>query len=106
MKKIFFIIIICALCICTSTTDISDGSITITTNGLVTIENDKLCINVDVIGQFELHIKDITGQSIFFISGMGPAEFKFLASAFKFGMYWISVRDVDGNIIYKQKITI
>lgn len=106
MNKIIFSIVLCLLCLCSSVTNVADGSITITTNGLVTISNETIYIKADVDGRFELHIKDITGQSIFFITGNGPVEFTLLTSAFRPGSYQISVRDIDDKVIYAQNFTI
>jgi hypothetical protein len=85
---------------------VSDGSITITTNGLADVADDTLHINADVDGMFELDIRNVTGKSIMLISGKGPAEFTFSKSAFRAGSYKISVKDLDDNIIYEQTITI
>jgi hypothetical protein len=102
MNKIIYTIVVCLLCLCSSATNVADGSITITTNGLLTISNEKIHIKVDIDGRFELHIKDVMGQSILFITGNGPAEFNFLTTAFRSGTYQISIRDVDNNLIYEQ----
>lgn len=106
MNKIIYCLIVCFLCLCTSATNVADGSITITTNGLATVENANLHIQIDVDGRFELHIKDITGQSVLFITGSGPAEFDFLTTAFRPGAYQIAVRDIDGKIIYTQDMNL
>ncbi len=106
MNKIIYSIVLCLLCQCSSVTNVADGSITITTNGLVTITNETIHIKVGVEGRFELQIKDITGQSILFINGNGPAEFTLLTTAFRPGSYQISVRDLDDKIIYAQNFAI
>jgi hypothetical protein len=106
MNRIIYSIVVCLLCLCTSATNVADGSITITTNGLVTISNETIYIKAEVDGRFELQIKDITGQSILFINGNGPAEFTLLTTAFRAGSYQISVRDIDDKVIYAQNFTL
>lgn len=106
MIKIIYSIVLCLICMCSSVTNVADGSITITTNGLVTVTSDTIHVKVDVEGRFELQIKDITGQSILFIDGNGPAEFTLLTTAFRAGSYQISVRDIDDKVIYAQNFTL
>jgi hypothetical protein len=61
MKKIIFSVLACFLFACTSMPMVSDGSITITTNGLANVADDTLHIKADVDGMFELDIRNVTG---------------------------------------------
>lgn len=107
MKQMFCIIITLVFCSCSTHTMMTDGSITVTTNGLVEKESDSLIVVVNIDGEFEMQIKDATGKSVLIIDGNGPTKFTFvISSTFQPGSYSVFEKDVKGNISYMQGFSI